>query len=201
MGEAGCVAWMFHLRGLIVVNKAGVDEDALIEIALDAGADDVTDAGEAFEVSMPPDKFEAVRGALDKAHIPIAEAEVSLASKGTVTVTGDDAARTLKLLEELEDHDDIQNVASNFDISQEELERLSADKGLGWTLAEDFKDRFLTGSDELALVRSGLDDTMRTAYQAMREVWHGREGVEDLRLAAYIVAIERVARSYREKGL
>ncbi|MFN3576370.1 MAG: Glu/Leu/Phe/Val family dehydrogenase [Tabrizicola sp.] len=83
----------------------------------------------------------------------------------------------------------------------EELERLSADKGLGWTLAEDFKERFLTGSDELALVRSGLDDTMRTAYQAMREVWHSRQDVEDLRVAAYIVSIGRVAQSYRSKGL
>jgi glutamate dehydrogenase (NAD(P)+) len=83
----------------------------------------------------------------------------------------------------------------------EELERLSADRGLGWTLAADFKSRFLEGSDELALVRSGLDDTMRTAYQSMRAVWHGREGVEDLRVAAYIVAIGRVADSYRSKGL
>lgn len=83
----------------------------------------------------------------------------------------------------------------------EELERLSSDKGLGWTLAEDFKDRFLTGSDELALVRSGLDDTMRTAYQAMRQVWHSRQDVEDLRVAAYIVAIDRVAKTYRSKGL
>jgi len=83
----------------------------------------------------------------------------------------------------------------------EELERLSADKGLGWSLADDFKDRFLTGSDELALVRSGLDDTMRAAYQSMREVWHGRNDVEDLRTAAYIVAIDRVAKTYRSKGL
>lgn len=83
----------------------------------------------------------------------------------------------------------------------EELERLSSDKGLGWTLAEDFKERFLTGSDELALVRSGLDDTMRTAYQSMREVWHGRNDVQDLRVAAYIVAISRVAQTYRSKGL
>ncbi|MFN3642715.1 MAG: Glu/Leu/Phe/Val family dehydrogenase [Gemmobacter sp.] len=83
----------------------------------------------------------------------------------------------------------------------EELERLSADKGLGWTLAPGFKEQFLTGSDELALVRSGLDDTMRTAYQSMREVWHGRNDVEDLRVAAYIVAIGRVAATYRSKGL
>lgn len=83
----------------------------------------------------------------------------------------------------------------------EELERLSSDKGLGWSLAEDFKERFLQGSDELALVRSGLDDTMRTAYQAMREVWHGRNDVEDLRVAAYLVSIGRVAAAYRSKGL
>jgi glutamate dehydrogenase (NAD(P)+) len=83
----------------------------------------------------------------------------------------------------------------------EELERLSSDKGLGWTMAEDFKDKFLRGDDELALVRSGLDDTMRTAYQSMRAVWHGRNDVEDLRVAAYLVAIGRVAQSYRSKGL
>jgi glutamate dehydrogenase (NAD(P)+) len=83
----------------------------------------------------------------------------------------------------------------------EELERLSADRGLGWELSPDFKERFLKGSDELALVRSGLDDTMRTAYQAMREVWHSRNDVEDLRVAAYIVAIGRVAQAYRSKGL
>lgn len=83
----------------------------------------------------------------------------------------------------------------------EELERLSADKGLGWTLAPDFKEKFLTGSDELALVRSGLDDTMRSAYAAMREVWHGRGDVDDLRTAAYIVSIGRVAQTYRSKGL
>jgi glutamate dehydrogenase (NAD(P)+) len=83
----------------------------------------------------------------------------------------------------------------------EELERLSSDKGLGWSLAQDFKEKFLQGSDELALVRSGLDDTMRTAYQSMREVWHGRPEVGDLRVAAYIVAIDRVAKTYRSKGL
>lgn len=83
----------------------------------------------------------------------------------------------------------------------EELEKLSSEKNLGWTLGPDFKDKFLQGSDELALVRSGLDDTMRTAYQAMREVWHGREGVEDLRVAAYIVSISRVAKTYQSKGL
>ncbi|MBT9244309.1 Glu/Leu/Phe/Val dehydrogenase [Gemmobacter fulvus] len=83
----------------------------------------------------------------------------------------------------------------------EELERLSADQHLGWSLGDGFKEKFLQGSDELALVRSGLDDTMRTAYQAMREVWHGRGDVEDLRVAAYIVSISRVAQTYKSKGL
>ena len=83
----------------------------------------------------------------------------------------------------------------------EELEKLSADKGLGWKMSPDFKDKYLRGAGELELVRSGLDDTMRGAYQAMREVWHGRDDVTDLRVAAYIVAIGRVATTYRSKGL
>ncbi len=83
----------------------------------------------------------------------------------------------------------------------EELERLSADKRLGWELSPDFKTRYLRGAGELELVRSGLDDTMRTAYQSMRERWHGQENVTDLRIAAFTVAIERVASSYRAKGL
>ncbi|WP_323006655.1 Glu/Leu/Phe/Val dehydrogenase [Pseudorhodobacter sp.] len=82
-----------------------------------------------------------------------------------------------------------------------ELEKLSADKGLGWTMSPNFKSKYLRGAGELELVRSGLDDTMRTAYQAMREVWHGRGDVADLRVAAYIVSISRVAASYQSKGL
>jgi glutamate dehydrogenase (NAD(P)+) len=82
-----------------------------------------------------------------------------------------------------------------------ELERLSADRGLGWTLSPGFKDQYLRGSDELELVRSGLDDTMRIAYQSMREVWHARDDVKDLRTAAYIVSIGKVAASYRAKGI
>ncbi|MFZ5750853.1 MAG: Glu/Leu/Phe/Val family dehydrogenase [Pseudomonadota bacterium] len=83
----------------------------------------------------------------------------------------------------------------------DELERLSEDKGLGWTLSPGFKEKYLRGADELELVRSGLDDTMRIAYQSMREIWHARPEVTDLRMAAYIVAIDRVAKSYRSKGL
>ncbi|MCR9126813.1 MAG: Glu/Leu/Phe/Val dehydrogenase [Rhodobacteraceae bacterium] len=83
----------------------------------------------------------------------------------------------------------------------DELERLSGDKNLGWQLSPNFKERYLRGADELELVRSGLDDTMRIAYQSMREVWHDRADVHDLRTAAYLVSIGKVAASYRAKGL
>ncbi|OAN78379.1 glutamate dehydrogenase [Sulfitobacter sp. EhC04] len=83
----------------------------------------------------------------------------------------------------------------------DELERLSADSGIGWQLSPNFKDKYLRGAGELELVRSGLDDTMQTAYQSMAEVWHGRDDVDDLRTAAYICAIGKVAASYRAKGI
>ncbi|MEM1065054.1 MAG: Glu/Leu/Phe/Val dehydrogenase [Pseudomonadota bacterium] len=82
-----------------------------------------------------------------------------------------------------------------------ELERLSKDTGIGWELSPNFKEKYLKGAGELELVRSGLDDTMRNAYQSMRTVWRERDDVHDLRVAAYIVAIERVAASYKAKGL
>ncbi|MEO1678033.1 MAG: Glu/Leu/Phe/Val dehydrogenase [Pseudomonadota bacterium] len=82
-----------------------------------------------------------------------------------------------------------------------ELERLDHHLGDAWSMTPNFKEKYLRGADELELVRSGLDDTMRAAYQSMRNVWHEREDVDDLRVAAYIVAIKRVAQSYSEKGL
>ncbi len=83
----------------------------------------------------------------------------------------------------------------------DELERISRDSSINWTLSPGFKERYLRGAGELELVRSGLDDTMRAAYQAMREVWHSRDDVHDLRVAAYLVSIGRVAGSYKAKGL
>ena len=83
----------------------------------------------------------------------------------------------------------------------DELERLSADRDLGWQLSPGFKENYLRGAGELELVRSGLDDTMRTAYQSMRDIWHEREDITDLRTAAYLVSISKVASSYRAKGL
>jgi YebC/PmpR family DNA-binding regulatory protein len=126
MGAAGCVAWMFHKRGLITVDKGKTEEERLIEVALDAGADDVADADDLFEVVTPPEGFEAVKAALSSAGIATASAEVTMVPENTVSLTGKDAEQTMKLLEELDDHDDVQNVASNVDIPQEELQRLSA---------------------------------------------------------------------------
>ena len=83
----------------------------------------------------------------------------------------------------------------------DELERLSKDAGVGWQLSKGFKDKYLRGAGELELVRSGLDDTMRGAYQAMRETWHDHPEITDLRTAAYVVAIQRVMASYKAKGL
>lgn len=126
MGEAGCVAWMFSKKGLLTVDKAGVDEERLIEVALEAGADDVADDGDAFTVTTAPDAFEAVKDALGKAGIAAASAELGMVPSTTLSLTGSQAEQTLKLVEELEDHDDVQDVASNFDIPPDELERLSA---------------------------------------------------------------------------
>ena len=83
----------------------------------------------------------------------------------------------------------------------DELQRLDRYLGSDWSMTKDFKDKYLRGADELELVRSGLDDTMRKAYQDMREIWHARDDVHDLRTAAYLVAISKVAMSYRAKGL
>ena len=82
-----------------------------------------------------------------------------------------------------------------------ELERLSQAIGESWSLKDTFKKRFLQGADELAMVRSGLDDTMRDALAVMRNLWHDNESVEDLRMAAYMIALQKVARSYESRAM
>ncbi len=126
LGEAGCVAWMFKKRGVISVEKSAADEDRLIEIALDAGADDVTSDADSYQVTTTPDKFHAVRDAIEKAGIAIAHAEVTLVPENTVPVSGHAAEQVLRLLEALEDLDDVQGVSANFDISEQEMAQLSA---------------------------------------------------------------------------
>jgi YebC/PmpR family DNA-binding regulatory protein len=126
LGAAGSVAWMFQKRGLITVERKGVDEDRVMEVALDGGAEDVREAGDLLEVLTAPEQFEAARAALEKAAVPVGSAEVTMMPQSTVAIAGKAAEQMVRLLEALEDHDDVQNVSSNMDIAAEELERLSA---------------------------------------------------------------------------
>lgn len=123
LGESGCVAWMFDKKGLITVDKVGIDEDQLISVALDVGAEDVRDEDGLFEIVTRPENFEKVREHLQRENVPMASAQVTMIPKSTVRVVGQNAEQILKLTEELEDHDDVQSVAANFDIPDEVIEK------------------------------------------------------------------------------
>jgi YebC/PmpR family DNA-binding regulatory protein len=125
LGESGCVAWMFDKKGLITVEKGSVDEEKLMTLALDGGAEDVRDEDGIFEILVTPEDFEKVRERLEREKIPMATAQVALLPKSTVTLDHQSAEQTLKLTEELEDHDDVQSVAANFDIPNELIEKAS----------------------------------------------------------------------------
>jgi YebC/PmpR family DNA-binding regulatory protein len=126
LGETGCVSWMFGKKGLISIEKSGVDEDRLIEVALDAGALDVKDTGKEFDVTTDPSNFEEVKKAIDEAGFKSNYAKVTMVPQSTVRLTGKEAEQMLKIMESLEDTDDVQKVYANFDIADEEMERLSA---------------------------------------------------------------------------
>jgi YebC/PmpR family DNA-binding regulatory protein len=126
LGTTGSVAWMFTKRGLVTIERAQVDEDKVMEVALEAGADDVTDSGDILEVLTAPDQLESVKDALEQAKITPASAEVTMMPSTTTSISGKQAEQMVRLLEALEDHDDVQRVSSNMDIAAEELEKLSA---------------------------------------------------------------------------
>jgi YebC/PmpR family DNA-binding regulatory protein len=123
MGESGCVAWMFDKKGLIVFSEK-TDFDKLFEAALEAGAEDVTDEGEQIEVLTDPAGFIEVREALEKSGFKYESAEITMIPQTMVKLEGKQAESMLKLMDRLEDNDDVQNVYANFDISQEEMERM-----------------------------------------------------------------------------
>lgn len=125
LGESGCVAWMFDKKGLITVDKAQIDEDRLVFLALEAGAEDVREDNGLFEILTMPEDFEKVREYLEREKVPMTTAEVAMIPKNTVTIDERHAEQVLKLTEELEEHDDVQSVASNFDIPTEILEKAS----------------------------------------------------------------------------
>ena len=121
LGESGCVAWMFEKRGMIVVNAEGVDEEELMLLALDAGADDMKAEENAYEVISAPEDFEAVKNTLESNGVVIDSAEITMLPKNTVKVEGARAEKVLKLIDILEEHDDIQDVYANFDIDFDQI--------------------------------------------------------------------------------
>ena len=125
LGETGSVAWMFSKKGILTVPAGKVSEDDLMEVGLDAGADDVVTEGDMFTVYTSPHNFETVRTALKTKNIPIETAEVTMVAQTNVKLTGRDAENMLKLMEALEDSDDVQKVYSNFDIDDEEMSKLT----------------------------------------------------------------------------
>ena len=125
LGEPGCVAWIFEQRGLIVFEKDQVDEEKLIDLALEAGAEDVKEEETEFEVVTAPSDFEAVKKAIDDAGLPYTMAEVTKIPKNTVKVEGKKAQQMINLMQALEDHDDVSHVYANFDIADDVMEAMS----------------------------------------------------------------------------
>ena len=127
LAETGAVGWMFSRKGQLVVGKEQAGEDKMLSIVLDAGAEDLRDDGSSWEVLTPPEAFEPVREALTKAGVTPASAEIAWVPQNYVKLTGTAAQQMLRLIETLEEHDDVQHVYANFDIDEKELAVLSAD--------------------------------------------------------------------------
>jgi YebC/PmpR family DNA-binding regulatory protein len=126
LGESGCVNWMFDKKGLIVVDKETTTEDELMDVALEAGAEDVIEEEGEFHVMTSPEEFDEVREGLEEGGVKFISASVSMVPQNTIEVTEENVAKSLlKLLENLEDHDDVQNVHANFDIDDALMEQLS----------------------------------------------------------------------------
>jgi len=126
IGESGCVAWMFKRKGYLVVEKSRASEDDLLEIILEAGAEDLREDGSNYEIFTPPDTYEDVADALKNNDIEIAASSLGQIPQNYVKLQGKQAQQLLRLMEELEDHDDVQNVWANFDIDEEEIARYSS---------------------------------------------------------------------------
>ncbi|MBI4887546.1 MAG: YebC/PmpR family DNA-binding transcriptional regulator [Acidobacteria bacterium] len=116
------VAWMFSRKGQVVVEKGTLDEDKLLSAALDAGADDMHDDGSAWEVVCAPEQFDAVRDAVKALGVEPASAEVAMVPQNYVKLVGKEAQQMLRLMEAIEDHDDVQHVWANFDVEEKEIE-------------------------------------------------------------------------------
>jgi len=126
LGEAGSVAWMFHKKGDIVVPKSAAKEDDLMNIVLENGGDDLRDDGENWEILTDPNAFEAVLGAVKQAGIQPSVAEIAMLPQNYIKLEGAMAAQMIRLVEALEEHDDVQHVYSNFDVDQRQLEEVAS---------------------------------------------------------------------------
>ena len=126
LGASGAVAWMFDRKGIIRVDADKIAEDDVLSVALDAGATDMTKVEKVFEITTAPAEMEIVRAALEKARVPVLEAEVMFVPQSTVRVEGKEAPTVLRLVEALEDLDDVQAVYANYDIPDEVIEAISA---------------------------------------------------------------------------
>ena len=127
LGTTGCVAYNFQPRGQIFVSKNDTDEETLMQTVLEAGADDIADDGESWQILTDPGDYLAVKDAVDQASIVIESSSVAQVPNNTVTTTGNDARKLLRLVETLEDHDDVQKVYANFEIPDEEMAALQED--------------------------------------------------------------------------
>ncbi len=125
MGELGSVAWTFRRRGVLVVPKNGLDEEKILTIALEAGAEDLKSEDDYFEITALPENFESVKKALEENNIKIESAEMQMVPQSTIRVEGKVAEKVLKLMETLEEHDDVQHVFSNFDIDDKVMAAFS----------------------------------------------------------------------------
>jgi YebC/PmpR family DNA-binding regulatory protein len=121
LGEQNCVGWMFDSKGLIVITKEAASEEKLMDVALEAGAEDIEDEEDSFQVVTDPGSFQGVKDALEQAGIPMVSAKLDKIPQNTVRVEGKDASQVLKLAEALEEHDDVQNVYANFDIDPDSI--------------------------------------------------------------------------------
>jgi YebC/PmpR family DNA-binding regulatory protein len=125
LGEQGSVSWMFERKSQIIVDATKATEDRLMDVVLDAGAEDIRDHGGAWEILSSPEAHEAVLHALEKANIPTESAEIAMVPKNTIKLEGKNAQAMLKLYDALEEHEDVQNVYGNYEVDEAEVETLA----------------------------------------------------------------------------
>lgn len=126
IGEVGCVGWMFHKRGAISVDKEKADEEKIFMVAVDAGALDVKLEGDSFEILTEFEDFDKMKKGLEENNIPLDQAEITMIPQTVVKLEGKEAEQMLKLMEDLEGHDDVQKIYANFDIAVEIMEKMTA---------------------------------------------------------------------------